>query len=266
MHNDLPKVAVIISNYNYGKYVLDAIDSALAQDYKGDLRVYVVDDGSSDNSWEKLIHLTQERGAENVAEPYYSGPVEFRQADSLYVYRINNSGASTARNLAIWMAWDWADAFAILDADDLYYPNKVSVLTDKILSYPQIGVTYADYDIHRTYNNSNYTKREYKYPYCKRELQRQCIVHSGALIKKGALLATLLPEKNEFYDSRLHGPGSKEFIGCTEDYDLWLRLSEVCMMAHIPQSLSLVRETGQNQSLKMTQNIFNQNMEAILNR
>ena len=32
----LPKVAVIISNYNYGEFVLEAIHSALDQDYKGE--------------------------------------------------------------------------------------------------------------------------------------------------------------------------------------------------------------------------------------
>ena len=52
---ELPNVAVVISNYNYGDYVLDAIDSALKQDYEGEVRVYVVDDGSSDGSYEKLL-------------------------------------------------------------------------------------------------------------------------------------------------------------------------------------------------------------------
>ena len=51
---ELPKVAVIITNYNYGKYVIEAIRSALNQDYEGDIRIVVVDDGSSDGSWEML--------------------------------------------------------------------------------------------------------------------------------------------------------------------------------------------------------------------
>ena len=41
-----PKVAIIIANYNYEEYVLDAINSALNQT-SGPLRIYVVDDGSS---------------------------------------------------------------------------------------------------------------------------------------------------------------------------------------------------------------------------
>ena len=70
----------------------------------------------------------------------------------------------------------------------------------------------------------------------------------------------------EFYDSNLHGPLSKGFIGCTEDYDLWLRLAEVCVMAHVAKSLSLVRETGNNQSMRMNPEIFSQNVNFIQNR
>lgn len=258
-----PKVAIIVSNYNYGAYVDKAIQSALAQDYKGELRVYIVDDGSSDDSWETISSITEHFGNMVVEKPYYNGPMEFRQSDNIYAYRINNSGASTARNVAIWMALEWADVFGILDADDEYRSNKVGILVHKLLEYDEIGVVYADYDIHRTYNNVDYIKQEYKYPYCKHTLQNQCIVHSGALIKKGALLATIIKDAQEFFDSRLHGPSSKGFIGCTEDYDLWLRLAEVCMIAHVPQNLSYVRETGQNQSLKMTKGIFAHNMEVI---
>jgi hypothetical protein len=38
------------------------------------------------------------------------------------------------------------------------------------------------------------------------------------------------------------------------------------MMVHVPQPLSFVRETGQNQSMKMTQDIFINNMEKISSR
>jgi len=44
-----PSFSIIINNYNYGRYLGDAIDSALAQDYDN-VEVIVVDDGSTDNS------------------------------------------------------------------------------------------------------------------------------------------------------------------------------------------------------------------------
>jgi len=262
----LPNVAIIISNYNYGKYVLDAIDSALSQDYKGALRVHIVDDGSSDDSWEKICAITDSGNIQTLEEPYYKGDFESRQREKLYAYRINNSGASTARNVGIWEAWGWADVFAILDADDTYAVNKVSKQTKKLMEYDEIGVTYSDYVIHRTYNDNDYKKYEYKYPYSSRDLQwEKCIVHSAGLIKKKYLDQVIFANK-EFYDSKLHGPGSKPFIGCTEDYDLWLRLSRVCMMSHIPEPLSFVRETGHNQSMKMTEDKFADFVETITSR
>lgn len=260
----MTKVAIIISNYNYGEYVLHAIDSAMSQTYENDIRVYVVDDGSSDGSWEKICSITDDGTTQTLEELYYNGSIESRQRDELYAYKINNSGASTARNVAIWKAWEWADVFGILDADDECHDNKIDVLLPFLMEYPEIGVVYADYEIHKTYSNNNYTKHEYKYPYSKSELDQRCIVHSGALIKKEYLAKILIEQSNEFYDSNLHGPGSKPFIGCTEDYDLWLRLSQFCTMTHIPMALTFVRETGDNQSFKMTDSLFRTNMQKIL--
>ena len=42
-------VSIVINNYNYGVYLADAIDSALAQDYSA-REIIVVDDGSTDDS------------------------------------------------------------------------------------------------------------------------------------------------------------------------------------------------------------------------
>tara|TARA_B100001113_G_C21121966_1_gene627760 strand:- start:2312 stop:3088 length:777 start_codon:yes stop_codon:yes gene_type:complete len=253
-----PNVAIIITNYNYGKYVINAIESALSQDYDGNIRVYVVDDGSQDDSWDKISEITDPVTTEEYSKPYYKGPVEERSRDNLYAFRINNSGASTGRNVAIWQAWDWADVFGILDSDDEYKNNKVKILVEKLLEHEEVGVAYADYD--NVY--PNYKKREFKESYDRELLLNRCMVHSNSLIKKDKLEKVILPNE-EIFDSRLHGPASQEFIGCTEDYDLWLRLSKICIMVHIPKNLGIANQTGQNQSYKMTQDIFNKNAQIL---
>jgi glycosyltransferase involved in cell wall biosynthesis len=242
----LPKVAIICANYNYGRYIVAAMNSIINQTYEGELRLYVVDDGSSDDSWEKISEYAKDK-------------------DNIFIKNIENSGASVARNTAIEMCWEWADVIGVLDADDEYKPTKVEKFVNKLIEYPEIGAVYGDYDIHKTYEGKSYTKEEFKPSYSREELLKKCIVHSNSLIKKEFLQAVRL-SNGEFFDSRLHGPASKGFIGCTEDYDLWIRLSKICIICHVPESLSVVNESGQNQSMKMTAQVFSQNAQILRSR
>lgn len=50
---DQPLFSIVINNYNYARYINVAIDSALAQSYRP-LEVVVVDDGSADDSRERI--------------------------------------------------------------------------------------------------------------------------------------------------------------------------------------------------------------------
>lgn len=239
----LPKVAIICANYNYGNYIIPAIDSIIGQTYKGELNLYVVDDGSSDDSWERISNYHKH---------------QYQPCEWFYIKRIENSGASVARNTAIEMCWDWADIIGILDADDAYYPEKVEKLVNKLVEHPEVGVAYADYCIKKP----THSKHEFKSSYDRQTLLQRCIVHSNSLIKKGHLEQVRLPN-GEFFDSRLHGPASQGFIGCTEDYDLWLRLSKICMITHVPECLAIANEHGENQSLKMTNEIFQKHAQIL---
>jgi|TARA_R110000824_G_scaffold356223_1_gene543434 glycosyltransferase involved in cell wall biosynthesis len=256
-----PKVAIIIANYNYEDYVIKAINSVLNQTYDGEIRIYVVDDGSSDSSWDKISQMTEPVTSIEMLDPHYKGNIEFRQSNNIFAYKIKNSGASVARNVAMWQAMEWADIFGILDSDDEYYPNKVERLVEKLVEHPEVGVAYADYKI----VTPEYSKLELKESYGALMLLQRCMVHSNSLIKKQFIQQVILPN-GEIFDSRLHGPGSQEFIGCTEDYDLWIRLSKICIMTHVPECLAIANEHGNNQSLKMTNEIFNQHTQILGSR
>jgi glycosyltransferase involved in cell wall biosynthesis len=53
----MPLVSIIITSYNYGRFLSEAIDSALKQTYEN-VEVIVVDDGSEDNSREIISSYT----------------------------------------------------------------------------------------------------------------------------------------------------------------------------------------------------------------
>ena len=243
----LPKVAIICANYNYGDYIVPAMKSIMDQTYKGPIRLFVVDDGSSDDSWEKIKGFKITYGVQNLHD-----------VEKINVKKIKNSGASVARNVAIEMCWDWADIIGVLVADDAYHPEKVEKLVAKLVEHEELGVAYADYE--NVF--PEYRKTEFKDSFNRDGLTKNCMVHSNALIKKEYLEAVRLPN-GEFYRSELHGPASEGFIGCTEDYDLWLRLSTVCVFCHVPEVLGIANQHGRNQSMKMTAEIFKENAKIL---
>src|SRR5260370_17330054 len=51
----VPLVTVLIDTYNYGRFIEDAIESVLKQDFPlGQVEILVVDDGSTDDTAERV--------------------------------------------------------------------------------------------------------------------------------------------------------------------------------------------------------------------
>ena len=88
-----PRLSVIITSYNYGRFLQDAIDSALAQTYP-DVEVVVVDDGSTDHTAERAL----EAGAKVLRLPLNLGIGGAMQAG--YVYALERGFAGDPAELA----------------------------------------------------------------------------------------------------------------------------------------------------------------------
>jgi glycosyltransferase involved in cell wall biosynthesis len=99
------KATVIINNYNYGRFLATAIESALNQTY-ADTEVVVVDDGSTDDSRQIIA------GYGNRIRP---------------VLKANGGQASTFN---AGFAASTGDVICMLDSDDLFYPNKVERIAE----------------------------------------------------------------------------------------------------------------------------------------
>ena len=119
-----PAVSVIIPAYNCADLVGQAIDSVRQQTY-ADFEVLVVDDGSTDATWEVI----QKQEAE---------------WDKLRAFRIDHGGLAAARNAALGhMRGQW---IALLDSDDLWLPTKLERCMAYLAEHPDLSIVYTPMD------------------------------------------------------------------------------------------------------------------------
>lgn len=113
--------SVVMTAYNEEEWIAAAVASVLAQTHR-ELRLIVVDDGSSDGTLAEL-----ER---------------FRADPRLQVIEQENAGLSAARNTGIAAAeTDWV---AFLDSDDLWMPNYLEGVDRALADRPRAGLVYVD--------------------------------------------------------------------------------------------------------------------------
>ena len=114
----VPKVSIIVPAYNVRTYVETALLSLESQPLQ-DFEALIVDDGSTDDTTA-------------VVKPFCQRDSRFRSLQK------QNGGLSSARNYGIRHAR--ADYNALLDADDVYAPNKLLTHVERLDRDAAIGV------------------------------------------------------------------------------------------------------------------------------
>lgn len=250
----LPTVTIIIANYNYGQYIKESIESAIKQSYPK-VVVMIVDDCSTDNSKEVIYNTVSKY--ENFSEhdmPDFKMLVSEKDNREIVCMMLKKHvNVSSARNYAIELGLEKTDYYMVLDADDIAYPEKVTELAAALFVNNNVGVSYGDYHIYNVEMET--TTPEFKEPYSKKRLMQECIVHSGAMIKKQALIDT--KDQFGYYDSNMR---------TCEDYDLWIRISEKYMIAHVPKLLTLVRVHRKNSTNVIQRQEWEQNWRRIVQK
>ncbi len=112
-----PLVSVLMTNYNYARFIGEAIESVLTQTYQN-FELVICDDGSTDNSCE-------------VIEGYA------RRDPRVKLVRKPNGGAASALNAAYRKSR--GEVICLLDADDVYFPEKVEKVIRVFRSDPRVG-------------------------------------------------------------------------------------------------------------------------------
>ncbi len=230
----LKRVSAIIPTYNCAAYLVEAIESILAQTYQ-DVEIIVIDDGSTDNT-------------RQVLEPY--------QGRIVYLYQ-ENRGESVARNRGIEVAK--GEFIAFLDADDLWLPTKLERQVAAMDLYPEAVLAYS----------YAYAVDASGQQMCFRGSDLLCQGEAGlhqvfARLVTGNMIAnpgTVLIRKRFLTE----GTAFDSTIRWGEDWDLWLRLSLKGPFAFIPEPLACYRmhTAGRRLAIEASDEFVRQNEDIL---
>jgi len=132
------KFAILITTYNHEKYIGEAIESALSQNFE-DFEVVVSDDASLDNTF-------------NICQNYYN--------NKLKVYK-NNTRLGRVKNYQkALIEYTNSEYILVLDGDDKLINNNFLYYANKIIKKKQFSLIIAKYNnIEFDYNKKNDIKK-----------------------------------------------------------------------------------------------------------
>jgi len=117
--------SLVIATFNHGRFLAEALDSAIAQTLKG-VEIVVVDDGSTDDTPAVLAR--------------YAGRIRAIRQPNRGLAAARNTGLATARGTYV----------SFLDADDVLMPTKLAEQVAVLERAPTVGWTYCDVLIETT--------------------------------------------------------------------------------------------------------------------
>ncbi len=193
------QISVIIPSFNRIQTLIRAIESVLEQRSVVD-EIIVVDDGSKDNT------------AALISQHY----------PNIKLIRQANQGVSAARNAGIRIAsFEW---IALLDSDDSWLPEKISMIRQAQLQNPEYHLFHSDEIWIRNGVRVNPMKKHGK--------------NGGWIFESCLPLCAISPSAVVLRRSLLHTTGYfDESLPACEDYDLWLRICHAFPVHYIDRPL-----------------------------
>lgn len=207
-NNSKPLVSVVITCYNYDKYLERSIESALNQTYCN-LEIVIVNDGSTDNS-DKVIS-----GYLNNEKVKYIKQANMGQAHAKNVGVLNSTGRYVA----------------FLDADDIWCADKLEKQMVKFRD-KNVGVVYC----RAKYVDENNVTFEYEMSGNYLQPQRGEVT-KWLLYDNFIQFSSSVVKKECFETMGLFDESLKMGI----DWDLWLRISTVYQFDYVEDRLFYYR-------------------------
>jgi len=209
---EVPKVSIYIPAYNAEKYIKAAVDSALAQTYT-DLEVCIVNDGSTDNTLKVL------------EQNYQNNPrVRWISQENRGVANALNAAVSLCRGMYLGQ----------LDHDDILLRLDAVEIMVKYLDTHNVGCVYSNW-LKIDANNMTIGKWDSFPIFCREKFMNNMIIPHFRFFRKRDWI-------------RLDS-GFDQTFEYAEDYELFLRLSEICSFYHIQEAFYGYRWHGENASI-----------------
>jgi glycosyltransferase involved in cell wall biosynthesis len=219
-----PLVSIVTPVYNGANYIVETVDSVLAQDFPG-LEYLVVDDGSTDDTLDRL-------------EPYQG---------RIRIIRQENRGEAAAVNAGVAAAG--GEIIGIVNADDPLIPGLVSAALARLGAEPGLVGVYPDWLRIDAEGRVIGEVKVREYDYHLLLAQHFCIIGPGCLFRRTALRGA---------------PPRDPRFRYTGDYHQWLRMGLAGRFARIPQTLATWRhhEGGASQARRDLEMAAN-NVDAV---
>lgn len=203
-----PQVSIIMPVYNGEKYVVEAIESILNQSYK-DYEIIIVNDGSTDNTFDKIRSYLQLSNTKYVEQ--------------------RNRGLPAALNTGIKASS--GEYIAFLDCDDVWLPHKLDMQVVFMKEHPEVGLVHGNISYIDQYGTPFTPDSPYE-----TDISGNCFpeLFMGNRI---AVLTVLMKKecirKVGFFSENLK---------YADDYDMWLRISRHYPLGHIDKCLAVYRK------------------------
>lgn len=220
----MPKVSVIVPNYNHAPYLHQRIDSILAQTFK-DFELILLDDNSPDNS-------------RQILESYNYLPnvkIVFNEINSGSSFKQWNKGMRLSSGQYIWIA----------ESDDVADKNFLSTLVSVLDNNSDVALAYSQsYEI----NSKGYiigTWFDQTKVFDAKRWVSDFIIPGNEMLKKYQVYTNCLPNASAILFRR----DKAEKIGMADetyklngDWLFWIRLLENSSVAFIEKKLNYFRK------------------------
>lgn len=212
-----PQVSIVVTCYNYGKYVAGCLASLQEQTFQN-FEVIVVDDGSTDDSEEQV-------------RSFLDDP-RFR-----YIKQ-DNGGQANAKNRGI--KESSGELVAFLDADDQWDSTKLEQQVPLFFE-ANIGVVYSRTAYINTQGELQQTDPEGQYILPRKGCVTKYLIYDNFVPFSSAVVRRDYFEKFGMFD---------ESLAMGIDWDLWLRFSTKVHFDYIDKKLLLYRVGHSDQMSK----------------